>query len=427
MKQLILCDFDGTISALDMGYVLVNQFSSRDWETVDRDFREGKIGSREAYSRIAETLKGDEANVLRFVQEHSRIDPFFSTFCQYCRDKAIDVKIVSDGLDFYIKKILDIHRLSEIPFYANSTHFRDGEGIDISFPNATEECGLCGTCKKKIIQAHRKEYDSIYFVGDGFSDRCAAQEADFAFAKNSLYTYCIQKEIACHYFKDFQDILNDLKKRIRGIVFDLDGTLIESYEAIYLALKECFEHFGREMFPFQDLKIHLKADLETTLSHFFKTEEVLRAIPIMRKRYEEVYLDHTHLLEGAREVLRMLHSDGVVLGVASNKLGRFSRGALMHLGVSDCFKSVVGAGDVLRNKPFPDMIHRALKEIQLPLEEAIFVGDTPTDIETGKEAGIDTYALPTGFHSKEQLSRETPKRILSHLRELTRLVKHPLS
>ncbi|MGZ3523731.1 MAG: MtnX-like HAD-IB family phosphatase [Thermodesulfobacteriota bacterium] len=427
MKRLILCDFDGTISVRDMGYLLINQFSSGNWEAIDRDFCEGKIGSKEAYSRIAEIMGGDESSVLRFVQEHSEIDPSFFIFYQYCHERGIDIKIVSDGLDFYIRKILEIHRLSEIPFYANCTRFRDKEGIDISFPYSTEECGLCGTCKKKIIQIHREKYDSIYFVGDGFSDRCAAREADFAFAKDSLYTYCINNEIVCHFFKNFQGILNDLKKKIRGIVFDLDGTLIESYEAIYLGLKECFQHFRKEIFPFSDLKIYLKPDLETTLSQFFKPEEVLKAIPIMRKRYEEVYLDHTHFLDGAKDVLNTLHSNGVVLGVASNKFGRFSRGALMHLGVSDRFKSVVGAGDVPRNKPFPDMIHRVLKEMQLPSEEAIFVGDTLTDIETGKEAGIDTYALPTGFHSKEELSRGTPKRMLRNLGDLTRVVKNPLS
>lgn len=426
MKQLILCDFDATISAQDMGYVLVNRFSSGDWEEIDREFCEGKIGSKEAYSRIAKIMSGDESSVLRFVEEHSMIDPSFSIFYRYCHEAGIDIKIVSDGLDFYIRKILEIHHLSEIPFYANRTHFRDREGIDISFPYSTEECGLCGTCKKKIIQTYRKEYDSIYFVGDGLSDRCAAREADFVFAKDSLYTYCIKNEITCHFFKNFQEILNDLKKKIRGIVFDLDGTLIESYEAIYLGLEECFQNYQKEIFPFPELKIYLKPDLETTLSQFFTPAEVLEVIPIMRKRYEEVYLDHTYLLDGAREVISILHSNGVVLGVASNKFGRFSRGVLKHLGVSDCFQSVVGAGDVQRNKPFPDMIHRALKEMELLPEEAIFVGDTLTDIETGKEAGIDTYALPTGFHSKEDLSRGTPKRILRNLRELIRVVRNPL-
>jgi 2-hydroxy-3-keto-5-methylthiopentenyl-1-phosphate phosphatase len=427
MRKLILCDFDGTISVRDMGYVLVNQFTSGNWEGIDQDFRDGKIGSREAYSRIARILKGDESTILRFIQEHSSIDPSFPIFCQYCREKGIDIKIVSDGLDFYIKEILEMHHLSEIPFYANCTQFREDEGIDVSFPHSEEECGLCGTCKKKLVRIHQKDYDSIFFIGNGLSDRCAAQEADFVFAKDSLYPYCIKKDITCHFFKDFQEILNDMKKQIHGIIFDLDGTLIESYEAIYLGLKECFQYLGKEIFPFQDLKTYLRADLETTLSQFFSPEEVLRGIPVMRKKYEEVYLNKTHFLDGAKEVLNALRSDGVILGISSNKFGHFSRGVLTHLGVSDYFKSVIGAGDVARNKPFPDMIHTALKEMDLPPEEAIFVGDTLTDIETGKQARVDVYGLPTGFHSKKELSQGKPKRLLKNLQELVRVAKNPLS
>jgi len=147
----------------------------------------------------------------------------------------------------------------------------------------------------------------------------------------------------------------------------------------------------------------------------------------MRKRYEEVYLSETHFLDGAKEALSALHSDGAILGIASNKFGHFSRGVLTHLGVSDYFKSVVGAGDVPRNKPFPDMIHTALREMDLPPEDALFVGDTLTDIETGKQAGVDVYALPTGLHSKKELSQGKPRRLLKDLRELVRVVKHPFS
>jgi len=145
----------------------------------------------------------------------------------------------------------------------------------------------------------------------------------------------------------------------------------------------------------------------------------------MRKKYEEVYLYKTRFLDGAEEVLKALHSNGVVLGIASNKFGRFSRGALMHLGVLDYFKSVIGAGDVSRNKPFPDMIQAVLKEMHLPPEETIFVGDTLTDIETGNQAGVDVYALPSGFYSKMELSRGKPRRLIKHLQDLVPLVKNP--
>jgi 2,3-diketo-5-methylthio-1-phosphopentane phosphatase/HAD superfamily hydrolase (TIGR01509 family) len=424
MKKLILCDFDGTISVRDMGYVLLNRFSSGDWEAIDRDFCEGKIGSKEAYGRIAKIIKGDEEAVVRFIREHSNIDPYFISFYHECHEKGIDVRIVSDGFDFYIKTVLEIHHLSEIPFYANCGHFLGEEGMEVSFPHFNEECGLCGTCKKKLVQIHRKEYDSIFFVGNGLSDRCAAREADFVFAKGSLYTYCIDQNITCHFFESFHEIVSDLKKQIRGIIFDLDGTLIEAYEAIYLGLREVLEQFGKEIFAFSDMKKYLKPDLETTLAQFFSPEEILKGIPIMRKKYEEVYLDKTHFLDGAREALEALRSQGILLGVASNKFGRFSRGALSHLGVSDYFKSVIGAGDVPRNKPFPDMIHTVLREMNLAPEEVVFVGDTLTDIDTGKQARVDVYALPTGFYSKFELSQKKPKRILNNLKELVQVVEH---
>jgi 2,3-diketo-5-methylthio-1-phosphopentane phosphatase/HAD superfamily hydrolase (TIGR01509 family) len=427
MKTLILCDFDGTITLRDMGYLLLNRFSRGDWETIDREFREGKIGSKEAYSRIVKTLQGDEQAVLDFIRKHSHIDPDFPSFYRYCREKGIDVKIVSDGLDFYIKTILEIHHLEDIPYYANEGHFSKEEGMDIVFPHFNEECGLCGTCKKRLVQTHRKDYDFILFVGNGISDRCGAREADFVFAKDSLYTYCIDQDVACHFYQGFQDVLSDLKKRIRGIIFDLDGTLIEAYEAIYIGLIEVLQQYGKEVISFSDLKQCLKADLEATLSAFFSPEEIPKVIPIMRKKYEEVYLNKTHFLDGAREILEVLHSNGILLGVASNKFGRFSRGALNHLGVAHLFRAVIGAGDVPRNKPSPDMIHAVLNAMNLPPEDVVFVGDTLTDIETGKQAGVDVYALPTGYDSKKELARGRPKWILRNLKEIIHRVEHPLS
>jgi len=187
-------------------------------------------------------------------------------------------------------------------------------------------------------------------------------------------------------------------------------------------LKEAFQHLGRKIFSLSDLQKYLKVDLEATLNQFLSPEEVLKGVPVMRRKYEEVYLDKTHFLDGAKETLEILHSKGILMGVASNKFGCFSRGALKHLGVSGLFKSVIGAGDVPRNKPFPDMIHAASEEMGLPPEDVVFVGDTLTDIDTGQKAGVDVYALPTGFHSKMELSQKKPRRILKNLRELTKIV-----
>ena len=426
MKRLILCDFDGTISIEDTGYALLTQFSSGDWETIDRNFREGQIGSKEAYSQIAEILRADESALRRFIGQHSKIDPYFPSFYHACRQAGIDVKIVSDGLDFYIRTILEMHDLSDIPFYANQGQFSGEDRLTIAFPHFNDDCGRCGACKKRLVTLHRKDYDYILYVGNGLSDRCGAREADFVFAKDSLYSYCIDQDIPCNFFSDFGEILRDLRKRIRGLIFDLDGTLLEAHEAIYLGMVEAFRSFGKRFFPFSDLKKHLKADLEATLAPFFSPDETIQAIPIIRKKYEEVYLEKTHFLDGAKGVLELLYHERIGLAVASNKFGRFSRGALTHLGVARYFKSIIGAGDGLRNKPFPDMIQASLKELDLPAEDVVFVGDSVEDIEAGKQAGVDVYVLPTGIHSRMELSQAKPKRILKELREIIPRVEHPI-
>jgi len=138
----------------------------------------------------------------------------------------------------------------------------------------------------------------------------------------------------------------------------------------------------------------------------------------MRKKYEEVYLEKSRFIDGAKEILGALSLQKIALAVASNILGRLARGTLTHLGALNYFKSVIGAGDVPRNKPFPDMVHAALQEMEMPPEDVVFVGDTLTDIETGKRAGVDVYALATGFHSGLELSAGKPKRILRRLGEL---------
>jgi 2-hydroxy-3-keto-5-methylthiopentenyl-1-phosphate phosphatase len=422
MKTLVLCDFDGTISTRDLGYDLFNRFTTGDREALDRTFRKGEIGSREAYAQIAGLFTTDKEDVVCFIRDHASIDPAFPSFYAYCVERGIDVRIVSDGFDFYIGPVLAAHHLTDIPYHANHGDF-SGNTTTFSFPHADADCGLCGTCKKQVLQEYRKEYDSILYVGDGFSDRCAAREADFVFAKDSLYETCIREDIPCHFYRDFHDVRRDMEKEIRGVIFDLDGTLIDASEAIYLGLNEVWQAFGRTLFPIEDLGKHLQSDLETTLGAFFSAEEVTRGIPIMRKKYEEVYLDKTRFVAGAGDVLKTLHAKGTLLGVASNKFGRFTRGALTHLGVHGYFASVMGAGDVRRNKPFPDMIHAALREMDLPAEDVVFVGDTPSDIETGKNAGVDVYALPTGFHSKIELSEARPKRILKRLDELIDLTE----
>lgn len=418
MKHLILCDFDGTISIRDISYELLSAFAKGNWEEIDRQYREGKIGSREAYTRIAGICEATPKEMEGFIREKSLIDPYFGRFHDYCLRKGIDLNIVSDGFDIYINRILEHHDLPLIPIFANRISFKRGGRIRFDYPHHNPDCGLCGTCKRAILLEKRPLYDRITYIGNGYSDRCAAQEADQRYAKEALFDHFVREGIDCTYFDHFGEVMDDLSRRTRGLIFDLDGTLIDSYEAIYIGLVEVFNHFAIPPFPFHQLGEYVGGSLEEILKPFLPPHQIEEAKPIFREKYRDIYLDKTSLLDGAKEVIEELFRRSIRLAVASNKSGKFCRKLLAQLGIDRFFNTITGVGDGLRPKPSPDMVNAVVKDLALYPNEIIMVGDTAEDIKAGKAAGIDVYALGSGYHPLEKLIRERPRRVLRELKDL---------
>ncbi len=418
MKHLILCDFDGTISVRDMGYELLCSFTRGNWEKIDRLYREGKIGSREAYERIARICKVTPEEMESFIMERSLIDQYFGRFNEYCLHNGIDLKIVSDGFAIYIKRLLEHHGLPLIPISSNRISFKRGGKIRFAHPHHNPDCGLCGTCKKKILLEERPFYDRITYIGNGYSDRCAAQEANRIYAKDVLFEICAREGTDCTYFDHFGEIMDDLSKRTKGLIFDLDGTLIDSYDAIYIGIVEVFNHFGIPPLPYDKLGEYLGGSLEEILKPFLLPRQIEEAKPVFREKYRDIYLDKTSLLEGAEGVIEELFRRSIRLAVASNKSGKFCRKLLSQLGIDRFFTTIMGVGDDLRPKPFPDMVNAIVMDLGLHSNEVVMVGDTVEDIEAGKAAGVDVYALSNGYHPLEKLIRERPRRILKELRDL---------
>lgn len=207
---LILSDFDGTICTMDMGNEVLNQFTRQEWRRIDADYCAGKIGSREAYGRMSAIFRGTREEMLGYIHRHERMDPHFFEFWRFCTHRGIDLKITSDGLDFYIIEILKKYGLKAIEFFANKVSFSE-EGLSITFPLASEDCGRCGTCKRHILEGYRSSYERIFYVGDGHSDVCAARKADLVFAKNVLYEKCQEGGIACIPYETFLDVQNHLE------------------------------------------------------------------------------------------------------------------------------------------------------------------------------------------------------------------------
>jgi 2-hydroxy-3-keto-5-methylthiopentenyl-1-phosphate phosphatase len=113
-KALVISDFDGTICTVDMGNKVLSHFTKKNWGAIDREYVKGSIGSRAAYSKIAPLMAVSPSRLHAYVLKVAKIDPFFAKFYRLAKKKGVDLKIVSDGLDFYIRAIVEKHRLGEI-------------------------------------------------------------------------------------------------------------------------------------------------------------------------------------------------------------------------------------------------------------------------------------------------------------------------
>jgi phosphoglycolate phosphatase len=209
---------------------------------------------------------------------------------------------------------------------------------------------------------------------------------------------------------------------VRGVIFDLDGTLIDSYHAIYLGFHYAYSQMGLPPLSYEQVERAVGLGLAHTFRELLGEERVPQALTLFRKKYEEVFRAHTHLLPDARQVVESLQGRGIQLAVATNKLGRFSRAIFEHFGMDKMFAVILGDGDVSQNKPDPEMLYLAMEKMGVAKEETIFVGDSVIDIQTGRNAGIRVFAVPTGNTGREDLVKAQPTVILSRLLDLLSLV-----
>ncbi len=206
LPTIVICDFDGTVSKRDIGHEVLKHFSGSRWVEIDRAYCSGKIGSLDAYSLIASFIKIRQDALESFLSGFEGVDPSFPGFYRFCREQGMDLKIVSDGLDYYIRNILRRENLADIEFYANGLEFGEGGSIRITFPFSNPECGKCGTCKSGILSALKHSYGRILYVGDGHSDVCPANLADLVFGKEILYRKCLSNGKSCIKYSDFGQV-----------------------------------------------------------------------------------------------------------------------------------------------------------------------------------------------------------------------------
>lgn len=207
----VLTDFDGTITRPDVGEALLEEFAPPDWWEIEEQHRARQIGTRETMARQFALLRVKQADLIRFVDANVECDDTFRDFVAFCAGRGIQLEVVSEGLDFYVRYLMRKWDL-RIPARTNRAVF-EGGAIRIEYPWSDATCTLCGTCKLLRLFELRTRGLRIAYVGDGASDLCPAIEADLLFAKAELARLCDEEEIAYEPFDRFADVQRILGAR----------------------------------------------------------------------------------------------------------------------------------------------------------------------------------------------------------------------
>jgi 2-hydroxy-3-keto-5-methylthiopentenyl-1-phosphate phosphatase len=212
----IFSDFDGTITKGDVGNLIFKTFPGEQIWSLIKLWKSNKITSRDLLTRECEMADITSLKKLNDLIDGQSIDDHFESFVNFCNNNEIKIYILSDGLDYYIKKILDKYNFNNLTFFANRFDYRSLEDNKIKiipdFPYTDSECDKCGNCKRNHLLYYTNEEEIVIYIGDGYSDRCPIEYADIVFAKGSLLAYCIGNNIPCIEFKDFSDILRNLQE-----------------------------------------------------------------------------------------------------------------------------------------------------------------------------------------------------------------------
>jgi len=198
----IVCDFDGTITRIDVIDSLLQRFADPSWEAVENEWLAGTIGSRECLSRQLSLVKATPAELLAFF-DSVEIDPAFPDFVDHVIELGASFEVVSDGIEQGIARILSRHYVSLLPILANRLRQVDQRQWRIDFPYASDACrAAAGNCKCKSTPQGKR----VLVIGDGQSDMCVAASADFVFAKDRLAEHCEQHGIAFTRFDSFAEL-----------------------------------------------------------------------------------------------------------------------------------------------------------------------------------------------------------------------------
>jgi phosphoglycolate phosphatase len=210
--------------------------------------------------------------------------------------------------------------------------------------------------------------------------------------------------------------------QVEALLFDLDGTLVDTRQDIFESLNYALAALGRPRRTLDEVTRFIGDGARELLKRALGEENraLSEALEIFRSHYLAHCVDHARLYPGVRDILdRFSHK---ALAVVTNKLEAHTRAVLEALQVADRFQAVLCADLALPRKPAPDLLLEGARRLNVAPGRAMMVGDSPMDVEAGRRAGMRTCAVTYGYRPEEELRAAGPDLVVSRMADLASLL-----
>lgn len=205
-----------------------------------------------------------------------------------------------------------------------------------------------------------------------------------------------------------------------ALLFDWDGTLVDSHPVLAAAMNHTLESFEREPWTFEQWEAWLGLSARDAFPKEFG-DDWEKARKIYLEAYGRLHLDRLQLIEGAAALMGAVIDAAIPMSVVSNKTGHYLRKEAAQFEWGAGFVSLIGSGDSAQDKPAPDPVYDALKAMAVePGAHIWFIGDNDVDVRCGKAAGCTTLLLGAGYPDSK------PDYRFSSLAELQTLISEAL-
>ncbi len=212
-------------------------------------------------------------------------------------------------------------------------------------------------------------------------------------------------------------------KRIKHICFDLDGTLIDSYQTIFKTTVKTLQHLKIEE-PLMELEFHKR--IGHHFLHIFKdlnipVSDIEEFIDIYKGYYFD-FIDDSLIYPGVTDVLKELHRKRIKISLLTTKGQDQADKIIDYFNLRRYFSLVTGRRQDLPIKPSPEPLHFICNELRVEESNTIMVGDSELDINCGKNAGTFTCGVTYGYRSKAELKSASPDYIIGDITGLLKII-----